>query len=584
MRAVGGPDRSGRRDARGRRRWRRPRRRGARGVSDIIATIITLSLCVILAAVVLAYVILNGQTSVVPSEVFSVQLAVGSVSGGQGITEVSIDHVQGAVISGATTGQASVRLTSQAVPTAFGTPFTLAAGLSGSTMWPAGVDWTLNVTSYALPVYDNLTVVISSGTIVIFVALAPGTAAFAPPYFTSASISPDPAAPGSSETISATVEAPNGLTVGTAPAGVTANVTGIITTYQELAKVSVGTGPKAVAYDSANGYLYVACTSANDVSVVNGATNAVVGSSIGVGNSPEGIAFDSTNGYLYVANHGANTVTVINGATDAVVGSAITVGSGPIAVAFDATNGYVYVVNNGANTVTVINGATDAVVGSAITVGSGPDAVAFDATNGYVYVVNNGANTVTVINGATDAVVGSAITVGSGPMGIGFDVTNGYLYVANHGASTVSVINGATDAVVGSAISVGSGPEAAIYVTPSGDVFVANDNANTVTIFNASTDATVGTAVATGSNGPLSEAYDSANGGVYVVCSTGNSLVEVGPSPSGTIDSMSYSTTTGVWTLTLSSGPTKAGSYAIVLTATDNFGLSTSVAVTLTVT
>ena len=58
-----------------------------------------------------------------------------------------------------------------------------------------------------------------------------------------------------------------------------------------------------IAFDSANGNLYVTNFSDNTVSVISGQTNTVIGNPIPVGSRVHiGIAFDSDNGNLYVAN------------------------------------------------------------------------------------------------------------------------------------------------------------------------------------------------------------------------------------------------------------------------------------------
>jgi YVTN family beta-propeller protein len=55
-----------------------------------------------------------------------------------------------------------------------------------------------------------------------------------------------------------------------------------------------------------------------------------------------------------VANSGDGTVTVINGATNTVVGTPIPVGNGPFGIAFDPNNGFLYVTNSFDDTVSVI--------------------------------------------------------------------------------------------------------------------------------------------------------------------------------------------------------------------------------------
>jgi YVTN family beta-propeller protein len=68
-----------------------------------------------------------------------------------------------------------------------------------------------------------------------------------------------------------------------------------------------------MAFNPDNGFLYVTSGGAgvNIVSVINGATNTVVGTPIPVGLRPLGIAFNPDNGFLYVTNLGDNTVSVI---------------------------------------------------------------------------------------------------------------------------------------------------------------------------------------------------------------------------------------------------------------------------------
>src|SRR5713226_1961056 len=95
-----------------------------------------------------------------------------------------------------------------------------------------------------------------------------------------------------------------------------------------IANIPVGSGPGGIAFDAANGNLYVANNHDNTVSVISGQTNTVIGIPIPVGNGPFGIAFDSANGNLYVTNfkdtnNGGNTVSVISGQTNTVIGSPI---------------------------------------------------------------------------------------------------------------------------------------------------------------------------------------------------------------------------------------------------------------------
>jgi len=290
-----------------------------------------------------------------------------------------------------------------------------------------------------------------------------------------------------------------------------------------IATIPVGISPSALAYDSANGYVYVTNENSGNVSAIDGATNSVVGSiPVGAWSSPSAVAYDDENGYVYVGGshsiiingteHTFDNVTVINGTTGSIVGS-IFVGSNgyPIAMAYDHANGYVYVVGIGANNVTVIDGITGTVVGS-VKVGSTPWYLACDSTNGYLYVADGGANSVSVINGTTDAVVGS-VRVGFSPRGVAYDNANGYVYIANYGSHNVTVINGTTGAVVDS-VQAGSSPWDLAYDNANGYVYVTNFASDNVTVIDGTTDTVIGP-VQVG-YGPEALVYDPANGYVYV--------------------------------------------------------------------
>lgn len=58
-----------------------------------------------------------------------------------------------------------------------------------------------------------------------------------------------------------------------------------------------------------------------------------------IGKDPLGIAFDSANGNLYVTNEGDDSVLVISGQTNSVVGDPIVVGHFPYGITFNPSNG-----------------------------------------------------------------------------------------------------------------------------------------------------------------------------------------------------------------------------------------------------
>ncbi|MGW7007920.1 IPT/TIG domain-containing protein, partial [Streptomyces sp. NPDC054933] len=101
------------------------------------------------------------------------------------------------------------------------------------------------------------------------------------------------------------------------------------------------------------------------------------------GTPREGVGV-AANGRVFVANATSNDVTVIDSATDTVL-TTLPAGTSPYAVAV-APNGRVYVPNNQSNNVTVIDSATDTVLAT-VAVGSGPEAVAV-APDGKVYITS----------------------------------------------------------------------------------------------------------------------------------------------------------------------------------------------------
>jgi YVTN family beta-propeller protein len=131
----------------------------------------------------------------------------------------------------------------------------------------------------------------------------------------------------------------------------------------------------------------------------------VVNFGIPVGSFPFGIAVTPDGSKVYVANSGDNTISIIDTATNTVVGSPIQVGTRPTGVAVTPDGKKVYVTNNG-GTVSVIGTATNTVVATISVAGLNqfsPYGVAVTPDGKKVYVANG--HVVSVIRTATDTVV-----------------------------------------------------------------------------------------------------------------------------------------------------------------------------------
>jgi YVTN family beta-propeller protein len=85
-------------------------------------------------------------------------------------------------------------------------------------------------------------------------------------------------------------------------------------TNKVVSKINMPSSTVEMSYDSGNddAYATAGCyIASNQVWVIDGSTNTYL-TAITVGTNPCGVAYDPVNGYLYVANSGSNTVSVIS--------------------------------------------------------------------------------------------------------------------------------------------------------------------------------------------------------------------------------------------------------------------------------
>jgi YVTN family beta-propeller protein len=185
--------------------------------------------------------------------------------------------------------------------------------------------------------------------------------------------------------------------------------------------------------------VYVACS--DQVCVIDGATNTMIGNPIDAARGPVGIAVNPATNRIYVPSYIDHTVTVIDGRTNTVVGSPIPVQMNPYGVAVNPSTNRVYVTNQGSSSVSVIDGATNTVVGYPIAVGRYPQGIAVDEVTNRVYVANVSSGSVTVIDGATGIPTDARLPVGVGPWGIGVNPASHRVYTANYYGDSVSVLH-----------------------------------------------------------------------------------------------------------------------------------------------
>jgi YVTN family beta-propeller protein len=216
----------------------------------------------------------------------------------------------------------------------------------------------------------------------------------------------------------------------------------------------------------------------NSVTVYNATTRQNL-SQIPVGLTPRGLAYDPAEGEVFVANEGSDNVSVINISRDRVVTN-VTVGANPIAAAYVAGADEVFVANNGSDTVSVIDSATDSVVAT-VGVGEGPDAVAFDSGTDQVLVANFASDDVTEINASTNQIT-TTLGVGSGPDALAYDAAAREMLIATYVSDDVNVVADGADFAT-STLLVGDQPDAIAVDPEYGSIYVANAGDGTLTIF-----------------------------------------------------------------------------------------------------
>jgi YVTN family beta-propeller protein len=266
------------------------------------------------------------------------------------------------------------------------------------------------------------------------------------------------------------------------------------------APIPVGLAPTGVAVNPAGTRVYVANSMSNTVSVIDTTTGAVVGAPIAVGAEPNEVAVNPAGTRVYVANTESNTVSVIDALTNAVIGAPIPVGLLPLGIVVNPAGTRVYVTNSYSNTLSVIDTTNNVVIGAPIVVGASPGSIAINAAGTRLYVANAYDNTVSVVDTTSNAVIGAPIAVGTYPEGIAINPAGTRVYVANGHSDTVSVIDTASNTVVGAPIEMGKGVNPfKIAVHPAGTrVYVTNYQGFTLATIDTATNALVGTPIPAG--------------------------------------------------------------------------------------
>lgn len=349
--------------------------------------------------------------------------------------------------------------------------------------------------------------------------------------------------------------------------------------------IPAGDGPYSMAVTPNGQTLYVASEISEDLTAINTQTNQPVGA-IALGTEPATIAISPDGKTAYVTSQPEDVVVVVDLQSGQVVGSPINVGEDPWGVAFSPDGSVAYVPNESDDNVSVIDTQTRQAVGT-IPVGEDPVSVVFSPDGKTAYVNNYSGDSVSVIDAQTRQTVGGPIPVGKEPWGLALTPNATRLYVSNYGEDTVSVIDTQTRQV-GGPIPTGEDPYE-LAATPNGKtVYVPNYESDTVTAIDTQSNQTTTIPV---SGGPwqIAIAPDQSPLASFTAKASKKNPLQIGFASTtvdsdGTVASLNW--TFGDGATAVNGGPTpvhkyaKAGKYTVGLAAIDNEGCSTNLVFT----
>ncbi len=341
------------------------------------------------------------------------------------------------------------------------------------------------------------------------------------------------------------------------------------------AYISVGQDPHGLAFDPINRMLYVTDYDFNslisgnpkeyNVTIINTVNNTVV-KSVVPGSLPDGVAYDPANGYIYIANYGSGNISVLNPATESIIQTLpATIGaqngstamvydpvlqqmisvndistidatlnynsaggyaakvfnsvSGAQYITFDASNRLLYVA--GGNNVVSVYSLNGKLVAS-IPVSSAVNSVLYvSALNTVFATANNGSSPdIVMIDPVSNTVTANiSLTIGLNPAGMAYDSLNGTLFVSMESSNAVDIVNPVTHKQI-TEREVGSNPTTLTYSNVTNQIYVSNSGDENINIINASTYTVVVPYFVPGSD-PSQAIYDPYTNSIYIA-NTGN--------------------------------------------------------------
>jgi YVTN family beta-propeller protein len=315
------------------------------------------------------------------------------------------------------------------------------------------------------------------------------------------------------------------------------NVTVIDGATNSTITVTAGNRPAAVAVNSVTNKIYVANRGQflkGGVTVIDGATNSATTDPDA--NSPRAVAVNPVTNKIYVTNFLSSNITVIDGATNSTTTVTDPNAALPVAVAVNSVTNKIYVANVNSGNVTVIDGATNSTTTVTDPNAIEPGAVAVNPVTNKIYVANGGGypgpnhGNVTVIDGATNSITTVTDPNALAPLAVAVDSATNKIYVANANDSTLSgnggitLIDGATNSFVTIKDPNAWFPHAVAVDSVTNTIYVTNEgcfledpcrNPGSVTVINGATNS-VTTIINPNTNNPEALALDPTTDKIYV--------------------------------------------------------------------
>jgi YVTN family beta-propeller protein len=281
-------------------------------------------------------------------------------------------------------------------------------------------------------------------------------------------------------------------------------------------RVTVGKGPVSIAVNTVTGRAYVTNVTDGTVSVLGGATDAVL-ATVSVGELPYSIAANSATNMVYVTHTYSGETTILDGATNTITQAKT--GSMDLVALSEATN-TVFLLGYEGGTITLLDGVSlDMHKRQA---GKHAWGMAYSGENGKLYVPRLGLGSVAVFD--ADSTEPSIMPAGHTPCALVIDAKNSRAYIVNYEGNTLSVVDTAKNRIVAT-VPVGERPQAVAFDAKLNLVFVANTLGDSVTVIDAVTYKVMATLAA--GKRPNALAVNPGLGRLYVANEAGDSASTV---------------------------------------------------------